>query len=76
MDSIKREVLNTKGNYAEDFNFLGRFSLIYLHLFFSALIKFSISFAFCFFNEVAINRNEVQRISRRGSELPCSFERK
>lgn len=38
-------------------------------------------FVFCYsmsvffvLNDVAINRNELQRISRCGSELPCSSE--
>ena len=71
MESIKHEVLNTKSIYAEEFNYLGMFSLINLQ--FSMRFEF---FQFFFFNDVTINRNEVQRISRCGSELPCSSERK
>lgn len=48
VESIKREVLNTKGNYAEDFNFLGRFSLIYFQSSISSAFSIFQTFLFCF----------------------------
>lgn len=57
MESIKHEVSNTKRNYAEDFNYLGRFSLISFWFFKVSCFSFySMRFLFIY---VAIHRNEV-----------------